>query len=97
MTGHRISRRTMLRGLGTAAALPWLSAMARPAAAASQSAPLRMLFMYVPNGVRMQAWRPTQKGALTELPPILKPLESHREYVSVLSELTLNGARPLGD
>ncbi len=97
MTGHRISRRTVLRGLGTAAALPWLSAMARPATAAPQSDPLRMLFLYVPNGVRMQAWRPGHEGTLTELPPILKPLEPYREYVTVLSELTLNGARPLGD
>src|SRR5262245_58237018 len=50
-----LARRTLLRGLGTAIALPWLDAMspafAGPAAA---KAPVRLAFVYVPNGIIMR-------------------------------------------
>lgn len=47
----RISRRTVLRGLGTAVALPWLEAMAPAADLARDAvkAPRRMAFLYVPS------------------------------------------------
>ncbi|MFM7160401.1 MAG: hypothetical protein ACKO3P_08520, partial [Planctomycetaceae bacterium] len=55
---HELTRRTMLRGLGTALALPWLEGMV-PAAFAAEGAavatpPQRLAFLYVPNGVHMQ-------------------------------------------
>ncbi|WP_435019555.1 DUF1552 domain-containing protein [Tundrisphaera sp. TA3] len=99
-----ISRRTVLRGLGTAMALPWLEAMAPAAdlaakgvAAAATTAPRRMAFFYVPNGVRMSAWRPEGEGADFKLPEILRPLEGFRDSLNVLTGLTQDGGRAHGD
>jgi hypothetical protein len=95
-----ISRRTMLRGLGTAVSLPLLEAMlptSRAAAVAAQTPPLRMMFFMVPNGAHMPAWTPSTQGPGFALPATLEPLQKHREYVSVFSGLTLDGARDHGD
>ena len=49
-----VTRRTMLKGLGTAIALPWLESFARAAPAGeAASGPIRAAFVYVPNGVNM--------------------------------------------
>jgi hypothetical protein len=96
----RISRRTVLKGLGAAAvALPWLEAMAplRALAGTSSKAPTRLAFLYVPNGVVMPDWRPAAEGALGELPAILKPLEPVKNDLLVLTGLTADKARPNGD
>src|SRR5260221_13370222 len=71
-----MSRRTVLKGLGTAMALPFLDAMLpRLATAAPPSAtPKRLAFIYVPNGAHMQEWTPIAAGKLGDLPAILKPL-----------------------
>ena len=45
----RISRRTVLRGLGATVALPLLNCMADEIPAASR--PKRSVFLYIPNGV----------------------------------------------
>lgn len=103
-----LSRRTVLRGLGSAFALPWLECMgAAPEAAAavakktaagvSADAPIRMGFFYVPNGVHMPDWRPEKTGSLTSLPKTLQALEPFRNDLMVLSGLTQNGGRALGD
>ncbi len=98
MSRTTLSRRTVLRGLGAAMSLPLLEAM-QPAAraAASEKAPTRMAFLYVPNGMHMPDWTPEGEGKDFKLGSILKPLEAHKEYMTVLSGLTLNGARSLGD
>lgn len=95
MNHHPISRRTILRGLGTAVSLPLLDAMlpvGRLAAAAPQ-APLRTMFFMVPNGAHMPAWTPSTEGAGYTLSQTMEPLAKHREYISVFSGLTLDGAR----
>ena len=77
-----IPRRTLLRGTGTAIALPLLDCMApvgrRARAAAAEAgpeaAPLRVAFLYVPNGVHMPDWTPKQEGAGFDLPQSLEPL-----------------------
>ena len=95
MNHHPISRRTILRGLGTAVSLPLLDAMlpvGRLAAAAPQ-APLRTMFFMVPNGAHMPAWTPSTEGAGYALSQTMEPLAKHREYISVFSGLTLDGAR----
>ena len=97
----RLSRRTVLKGLGVAVALPFLEAM-RPAPLVAASGdtkgpPLRMAFLYVPNGVHMPGWTPRSAGAALELPAILEPLQSVKDDILVLSGLTLNPARALGD
>jgi hypothetical protein len=94
-----ISRRTMLKGMGTAIALPFLDAMT-PALALSKipgEPPVRMMFVYVPNGIMKEHWNPTYEGKLTELPRILKPLEPHKEDILLLSNLTNNAGRAWQD
>jgi hypothetical protein len=100
MNRKPILRRTVLRGLGTAISLPLLEAMlptSRAAIAAAPAAPLRMMFFMVPNGAHMPAWTPSTQGPGFTLPATLEPLQKHREYVSVFSGLTLDGARDHGD
>jgi Protein of unknown function (DUF1552) len=103
MNPRRLSRRTVLRGLGVSVALPLLEAMrpapliAQPADHGRPSPPLRMAFLYVPNGVHMRDWVPRSDGADFELPAILEPLAAVKDDLLVLSGLTLNPARALGD
>lgn len=97
-----ISRRTLLRGMGAALALPWLEAMGPMTSwagdtVASQAAPNRMAFFYVPNGVNMDEWKPKQEGALGELPKTLSQLDAHKKDFSVLTGLTADKARANGD
>ena len=96
-----LSRRTVLRGLGVSMALPFLEAMRpRPLLAASndqKGPPLRTAFLYVPNGVHMPSWTPRAHGAALELPVILEPLSAVKDDLLVVSGLTLNPARALGD
>jgi hypothetical protein len=93
-----ITRRTALKGLGTAIALPWLESLSFAAPAAAASAPPRRLaFVYVPNGVNMTAWTPAAEGKLGELPETLKPLEGVKEYVNVFGGLACDKARANGD
>jgi hypothetical protein len=61
------------------------------------TAPLRLAFIYVPNGILMDQWTPTADGPDFELPRILAPLAPHRENLLVLSGLTQNTGRALGD
>lgn len=100
ITRKTLSRRTILRGLGGAAvALPVLDAMA-PALASSTlpgKAPVRMAFVYVPNGMDMRHWNPTWEGPLQTLPKILAPLEPVKKQITLLSNLTHNNGRALLD
>ncbi len=95
------SRRTVLRGLGTAVALPLLDVMSATrllsAASSDEKPPLRMAFFYVPNGMHMPDWTPQQEGTRFQLPPTLDRLADHRESFNVLTGLTLDGARAHGD
>src|SRR5262245_65588071 len=95
---RRIDRRTVLKGLGAAVALPWLDAMAPVATAApAGKLPLRAAFLYVPNGAHMQDWTPKAEGALTELPATLEPLKPFIGDLNVLSGLALDKAKANGD
>jgi hypothetical protein len=91
-----LPRRTFLRGLGAAVALPFLDAMS-PALAAPAKAPVRLAFLYVPNGIDMANWNVAQDGPLAELPRVLRPLTAFREDMLQLGNLTHNSARALLD
>jgi hypothetical protein len=94
-----LDRRTVLRGLGTAIALPMLDAMMPLTAVAARMAktkPNRMAFLFVPNGINMAHWTPAKEGALV-LPHILQPLSGVQSKISVLSGLAQYNANALGD
>lgn len=99
MTKTAVTRRTVLKGLGTALALPWLESLAWAAPTKQPAAaPRRLAFFAVPNGVNMAHWTPKGgEGKLGELPDILKPLENVKDYINVISGMTLDKARPNGD
>ena len=109
MSKNNITRRTMLRGLGTAIALPWMECMlpaprllTGSASAASYASPtlgppVRMAFLYVPNGMHMADWTPEREGRNYELTRILQPLAEFKSKMNILSGLSLNGAQAHGD
>ena len=86
-----LSRRTVLRGMGAAIALPFLDAMV-PSALATQAArpASRFLAFYVPNGMAMQYWSPETEGRDFELTPILEPLAPFKDQMLVLSGIKAN-------
>jgi hypothetical protein len=97
----RISRRTVLKGLGVAVALPFLEAMEPASALAAPTTvrafPRRMAFVYVPNGVNMREWSPAGTGAAFQLSNILEPLAPFKNDLMILSGLTCDKARAHGD
>jgi hypothetical protein len=88
-----LSRRTMLRGLGVAIALPLLDAMVPPPLLGSEpkvvprKVPVRFAGIYMPNGVNPEHWTPKAVGPLVELPQILAPLEKVKGEVTIISGL----------
>ncbi|MDA1260802.1 MAG: DUF1552 domain-containing protein [Planctomycetota bacterium] len=104
MSTPQFSRRAVLRGFGTALALPWLerfipaaSGGARAPGVGANGHPLRLIYVYVPNGVHMPEWTPSAEGRDYELPWILQPLEPMRRQVSVVSGLVHDKGRANGD
>ncbi len=97
---REVSRRTVLRGMGVAMAVPFLEGLApRSVLAVSAPArPVRMAYLFVPNGVaHMDAWRPAASGVLNDLPPILRPLDKVKQHMNVLTGLDQRNANALGD
>jgi hypothetical protein len=99
ITQKALARRTFLRGMGTAVALPFLDAMVPAFATAATQAktPVRMAFVYVPNGIIMDGWNPDYEGKLGALPRILKPLEPFKDDITLFGNLTHNAGRALLD
>jgi hypothetical protein len=87
ITRKSIARRTFLKGMGVALALPTLDAMT-PALAVPAKAPLRLAFVYLPNGMDMRNWNPGYEGAFGELPSTLKSLEPVKDDILMLSNLS---------
>lgn len=96
---ERLSRRTLLRGLGVSLALPWMESL-QPAAAATAAgpgSPQRMAFIFVPNGVHLPDWTPRREGYGFDLPHILQPLRAVQDDLMVISGLTHDKGRANGD
>jgi hypothetical protein len=86
--------------MGTAVALPMLDAMVPALSALGRvktSAPVRLGFIYIPNGVIMEHWKPKGTGKDFEFTRILKPLERFRDDLFVLSGLDDHNGNALGD
>lgn len=97
---REVSRRTVLRGMGVAMAVPFLEGLApRSVLAVSAPArPVRMAYLFVPNGVaNMDAWRPSAGGVLNDVPPILRPLDKVKQHLNVVTGLDQRNANALGD
>ncbi len=93
-----LSRRTMLCGLGTTMALPFLEAMMPAARAADIAArPKRLQIFYSPNGMMMDGFVPAAQGRDFALPSTLEPLAPHRAHVSVISGMGHPSAAAMGD
>jgi hypothetical protein len=100
VTRKALSRRAVLRGLGTTIALPLLDAMV-PALTALQktpAAPVRRLgVVYHPNGVIYENWLPKGTGKTFTLSPVLEPLEPFKQQLIVVTNLSSQPAEALGD
>ncbi|MBM3762808.1 MAG: DUF1552 domain-containing protein [Acidobacteria bacterium] len=71
-----LSRRLILRGAGASLALPWLESVAAAGEDRLKEPPLRVAFLFMPNGVRPDHWTPAGDAEQYEITPHLKPLES---------------------
>lgn len=83
----KLSRRTMLRGLGASLALPLLDSMTPALANTGPQTVSRLGVVYVPNGMAMKAWTPAAEGADFELTRILQPMAAYRDRMLVLTGL----------
>ena len=96
LTGEHLDRRTLLRGVGAAIALPALDAMCpalgAPAKYRLGKPPGRVAVVYVPNGIVMKDWKLAETGKDYTFTRILKPLEPFREDITVLSGLANHAA-----
>jgi hypothetical protein len=90
ITKRSVSRRSVLKGVGATLALPFLDAMVPAATALARTAAqpaLRFGAVFVPMGERPGYWTPSSVGSGFEFTPILKPLESFRDSITVVSNL----------
>ncbi len=97
ITKKALARRTLLRGIGTTVALPLLDAMvpAMTALAATPASPVRRLgYIFVPMGSDISRWTPPGETSLTELSPILQPIQPTKDYVTAITNLEVKNAYP---
>lgn len=97
ITKKHLTRRTVLRGVGTALALPLLDAMIPAHTALAQTAAKpapRMGFIYFPHGAVQAHWTPTGVGKIGEFGEILKPLDKYKAMTTVFSNI--DNQAPLG-
>jgi hypothetical protein len=87
ITRRHLSRRTVLRGVGTALSLPLLDAMT-PALSAAPVVRPRFGAIYFPHGATMSRWTPQGEGTGFPMSEILQPLEPFRAHLNVISNLT---------
>jgi hypothetical protein len=98
MTRCKLSRRTMLRGLGVSMALPWmesLTAAGEPAVAGAAAAapPLRLAVLFAGNGFHSKEWWAKGSGKEMELGKVLEPVADFREKLLFVKGLYNEQAR----
>src|SRR5262245_27791651 len=96
-----IPRRTFLRGVGLTVGLPLLDAMVPSrllrAAEATTAAPVRMAFVFFPNGCIVRDWFPSDEGENYTLTKTLEPLAPLRADFNVFTALAQDNGRAKGD
>lgn len=91
-----LDRRTLLRGGAAALALPWLDAMV-PALARPPKQPVRCLFVFSPNGMNQQQWRPRGDGPDAKFEATLAPLQPLQSRLTVFRGLAIDAGFAHGD
>ncbi len=100
-----LNRRNFLRGIGACLALPTLEAVrplslvAAPTGAAqlattASGAPLRMAYVYFPNGAIQPNWWPKGEGTDFQFAKTMLPLEKLRHQIQVMGGLDHVNATP---
>ncbi len=100
VTKKALPRRTFLRGMGTALALPLLDAMVPSMTAMSltPAKPVKRLgFIYIPMGANIDEWTPRSKDNLTELSPALESLAPFVDRLTVITNLENKNAYSAGN
>ena len=100
ITKMALPRRTFLRGVGAALALPLLDAMVPAASAVATTAaagPRRFGFVYIPMGMNPAPWTPAEVGRLTTLSGSLSPLAPHLQNITVVTNLEVSEAHTTGN
>ena len=95
ITKRHLPRRTVLRGLGAAVALPLLDSMVPALTAQSKTAaaPVRRFgIFYVPNGMSMPYWSPKSEGSLEDLPPTLQSASAFKDKLLLCGGLNNEAA-----
>ncbi len=90
------TRRMFLKSLASTLALPMLEPL-RAATVTAPGSPLRLAYVYMPNGVNTKLWFPTGSGKNYKLSPSLEPLAEMRDHFQVIKGLALDKARANGD
>jgi hypothetical protein len=80
----KLSRRTMLRGLGVSMALPWMESLTATGAravagAAAETSPVRLAVLFAGNGFHSREWWAEGRGREMRLGKVLEPLADFRE------------------
>ncbi|MEO5740551.1 MAG: DUF1552 domain-containing protein [Vicinamibacterales bacterium] len=97
ITKKALPRRTFLKGMQAALALPLLDAMIPAATAWAQTAakPVRRLgFVFIPMGMDAARWTPPAAETLTELSPILHSLDPVKQHITVVTNTRLQNSYP---
>jgi hypothetical protein len=107
MNSTPLSRRTVLRGLGTAMALPFFESLLPVRAfgasttdamvKAAAAGPRRLAWLYVPNGIDMQNWTPATFGTDYALTPTLQNVAAFKDKMLLISNLVCDKANQNGD
>lgn len=93
-----MQRRKFLTGLAATISLPQMASLARASTQTSNISPLRLAFLYVPNGVNLKQWKPSLgSNDRFMLSPSLSPLNPFKEKIQVISGLDHQKASANGD
>jgi len=99
VTKKHMSRRTVLRGLGTALSLPLLDSMVpaqTPLLKTAANPEIRLGLCFIPHGAVMANWTPAAEGADFKLSRTLAPVEPFKDQIVVVSNLAHKMAAPGG-
>ena len=91
MTTSKISRRTILRGLGVSMALPWMESLPawgdETSSKSAGQAPTRMAILFAGCGFHRHEWWAKGSGANLELGKVLQPLNDFRDRLVFIQGL----------